>query len=275
ENRQVVLVGHAVFAVGVFSFLQQLIKNLDGVFVFPLGLVNDRDVVLHFQGIGHDRGGFLQRFQGLIEFPVAAIDLGNAHVSLRIRGIGIGNDFVLFQSGVGLAIVHQVLGQAADRIQIIVVELGGAAIGVDRLLIVLLLLVGEAQGGEQLGGARTLRYRAQHLQSAGGVAFFVVKISQRGDGFFRIGLYVYCRLEFAFRLQKLVVEPVQAPQQQVVFHALGIKLQDVLGFEDGIANAAGLSVQFGESGVQVIGSGIVVDGQPVLFNRLIGVVGTP
>src|SRR5664279_422556 len=317
KNRPVVLVGHAIFAVGVFGFLQQLIKNLDGVFVFSLGLVNDRNVVLHFQGIRYDRGGFLQRFQCLIEFPVTAIDLGNAHVGLRVRGIGIGNDFVLLQSGVGLAIVHQVLGQAANRIQIIVVELSGAAIGVNRLLIVFLLLVGEPQGGVQLGGARTLWNGAQHLERAGGVAFFVVKISQRGYGFFRIGLYVYCRLEFAFRLQKLVVEPIQAAQQQVVFYALGIELhnllilldrqlqnflrlrpglhiaegtqidaaqqtarlqivaialQDVLGFEHGIANAASLGVQFGESGIQVVGSGIVVDRQPILFNRLIGVV---
>ena len=150
----VILVGNGVFVFGVLGLLQQLGQDLDCVVVFPLSFVDDRDVVLHFQRIGNDGRGFLQRIHGLIELAVAAIDFGNAHIGLRIGGISLNDDFVLFQRGIGLAVVHQILRQAAHRIQIVVIQFGGLAISVNRLLVVLLLLVGVAQRGVQLGGAR-------------------------------------------------------------------------------------------------------------------------
>src|ERR1035438_906962 len=61
---------------------------------------------------------------------------------------------------------------------------------------------------------------------------------------------------------------VDTAQQAARLQVVAVALQDVLGFEDCIANAAGLGVQFGESGVQVIRGRIVLDRQPILINRL-------
>ena len=198
EHRAIVLVGNAVFAVGVFGLLQQLVEDLDRVVVLALRLVDDGDVVLHLQRIGHDRSGLLQRFQRLIELAVAAIDLRNAHVGLRIRRIGIGDHLVLFQRGVGLAIVHQVLGQAANGIQIVVVQFGGSG---DRRRSPSCSLSAARRCNPERSTAwpcaRSRESRSAPASAAIGIAFFVVEIGQRGDGLFRIGLYLDRRLELA------------------------------------------------------------------------------
>src|ERR1019366_1001256 len=68
---------------------------------------------------------------------------------------------------------------------------------------------------------------------------------------------------------------IDAAQQAACLQVVAVALQDVLGLQDRIANAASLGVQFGESGIQVIGSGIVVNRQPILFNRLVGIISAP
>jgi hypothetical protein len=40
---------------------------------------------------------------------------------LRVLRIGVGNDFVLVERGLGLAIVLEVLGQPANRIKVVAV----------------------------------------------------------------------------------------------------------------------------------------------------------
>ena len=54
---------------------------------------------------------------------------------------------------------------------------------------------------------------------------------------------------------------------------VAVALQDVLGFEDSVANAAGAGVKLRQGGVQVIGVRIVLDGETIFVNRLVGVVG--
>src|ERR1700735_4394457 len=51
---------------------------------------------------------------------------------------------------------------------------------------------------------------------------------------------------------------------------VGIALDDVLGFEHGIADAARFDVKFGEAGGEELGRGIGLDGEPVFFHGLIG-----
>ena len=60
------------------------IQDLDGVIVLTLRFVDDGDVVLDFQRVRHNRVGLLQRVQSLIKLAVAAIDFGDAHISLRV-----------------------------------------------------------------------------------------------------------------------------------------------------------------------------------------------
>ena len=80
-------------------------------------------------------------------------------------------------------------------------------------------------------------------------------------------LRLRARLHVAERAQ------INTAQQTTRFQVVAVALQDVLGFQHGVANAAGLGVEFRQAGVQVVGSRIVLDGQPVLFNRLVGIVG--
>ncbi len=165
--------------------------------------------------------------------PLLAVDLGHPEVGLRILGIRVGNDFVLLQSGVGLAIIHQVLGQAADRVQIVPVEFNRLPVGGDRVLVLLLLFVGVAESRVQFGRAGRVRDGTQHFAGASGVALFVVQIGQSGDRFFGIGLQLDRGLEFALRLLQIVVQPVEAAQQKVVVHVVGLDLDDLFVLLDG------------------------------------------
>src|SRR5208283_3257113 len=138
EYGAVVLVRNAVLAVSMLGLLKQLVESGDGVVILALRLVNDRNVVLHLKRVRTDGSGFLQRFHRLVELPTAPVDLGDAHVGLRVRRVLVGDDLVLLQRRLGLAVVHKVLCQAAHGIEVVLVQLGGAAIGVDRLFVFLL-----------------------------------------------------------------------------------------------------------------------------------------
>ncbi len=54
---------------------------------------------------------------------------------------------------------------------------------------------------------------------------------------------------------------------------VAVALQDVLGFENGIANAPGAGVKLRQGGVQVVGIRIVLNGEAIFVNRFVGVVG--
>src|SRR5260370_1285909 len=85
---------------------------------------------------------FVQR---LLELTGAAVDLRHAQVSLRIFWIAVDDDLVLVERSVELAIVQQVLRQATDRIQIVMVEFGGLLVGANRLFVLFFLFVGVGQ----------------------------------------------------------------------------------------------------------------------------------
>ena len=63
---------------------------------------------------------------------------------------------------------------------------------------------------------------------------------------------------------------INSAQQLVRFQILGIALDDVLGFEHGVANPAGLNVKFGKSGGQEFRRRVGVDGQAVFLNGFVG-----
>ena len=90
--------------------------------------------------------------------------------------------------GVELAVVQQVLGEAANGVEIVAIENDGVTIGVDGVLVVLALLVGSAESGIELGGTRGIRNRTENFERVRSVAFVGVEHGQRGDGFFRAGI---------------------------------------------------------------------------------------
>jgi hypothetical protein len=101
-------------------------------------------------------------------------------------------------------------------------------VGVDGFLVLLLLFVGIAQSRIHLGRAPVVGHRAQHLHGAVGIALFVVEVSEGGDRFFRIRLQLHRCLELALSLAEIVVQPVQAAEEQVVVHVVRLDLDDLL-----------------------------------------------
>ena len=69
-----------------------------------------------------------------IELALLAINLRDAHIGLRIFRIRIGDYFVLFERRIGLAIVQKILGQPANRIQIVAIQFNRVPVGIDRFL---------------------------------------------------------------------------------------------------------------------------------------------
>lgn len=53
------------------------------------------------------------------------------------------------------------------------------------------------------------------------VAFIRVKHGERGYGFFGVGIDLNGDLEFTLCFLKVVVQPIEAAQQQVIVHASG------------------------------------------------------
>ncbi len=67
--------------------------------------------------------------------------------------------------------------------------------------------------------------------------------------------------------QRTQVDPAQ---QLVGFQVVGIALENVLGFEDGITNTPGLGVELSQRGSQILGSRVGVDRQPVFLDGFVG-----
>ena len=65
---------------------------------------------------------------------------------------------------------------------------------------------------------------------------------------------------------------INAAEKLVGFEILGIALDDVLRFFDGVGDASGLDVEFGEAGGQEFRRGIGFDGETVFFRGLGGQV---
>jgi hypothetical protein len=61
---------------------------------------------------------------------------------------------------------------------------------------------------------------------------------------------------------------VNPAEQLVGFDIVGVALDDVLGFEDGVANASGLDVELGEAGGEELGRRIGLNGEPIFFQSL-------
>ena len=214
-------------------FFTQILQQLDRVVVTSLRLVDRGHAVGNVHGVGNQGVGFLQVFERQIVLALAAIDLGDAHVGLRVFGIRVGDDFVLFERGVELAVVEQVFGEAANGVEIVAVENDGVLVGVDGALVILALLVGRAEGGVELGGARGVGNGAQNFQSVRRVAFVGVEHGQRGDGFFGAGIELDRGLEFGFGLLQIVVQAIEAAEQKVIVDAVGIELDDLFVLIDG------------------------------------------
>ena len=172
-------------------------------------LINRSDVVRYLNRVLHHGLGLFQIFQRQIELSGLAINLRHLQISLRIFRIGIGDNLVLLERSVGLTIIHQVLGQAPDGVEVVTIEFNCPLVSIDGILVLLLLLVGITKRGIQLGRTRRVGDGSQHLGSAVGVSFLVVEIRKRGDRFLGIRLHLDRDLELVLRFLQVVVEAVK------------------------------------------------------------------
>ena len=196
-------------------------------------MIYARDVVGHLVRIRNQRFGFLQVFERQIVLPAAQIDVAHADVSFSIFRVGIGDDLVLLERGIGLAIVHQVLRQAADGIEIVAILFNRMPVGIDRLLVLFLLFVGVAERRIQASGAGRIRNRAQDFGGARGVALIVIEVGQHGHGLLGIGLQLDRRLKLALGLDEVVVHFIQTAEQKMVIHTVGLDPHHLFVLLDG------------------------------------------
>ena len=134
----------------------------------------------------------------------------------------------MLEGSIELPVIQQVLRQAADGIQVVVVEFRRLTVRGNSVLILLLLLVGIRERRVKLGGTRGIGHCGQHIHGTLGVSLFVIEVGQHGRGFFRIGLQLYRRAELCFRLLQIVVQPAQEPEQKVIVNALRLQADDLL-----------------------------------------------
>src|SRR5580704_10645137 len=65
---------------------------------------------------------------------------------------------------------------------------------------------------------------------------------------------------------------INASQQFVCRQIRRIALDDVLGLDHSVTNAAGLGIEFGKTGSEVLGSGIGINGSAIFLDRFAGQV---
>src|SRR5262249_24363549 len=68
---------------------------------------------------------------------------------------------------------------------------------------------------------------------------------------------------------------VNSPQKLVGFQVVGIALDDLLSFENGVAYAASAVVDVSQSGIQVLRRRVGGNRQPVFLDGLVGVLAAP
>jgi len=83
------------------------------------------------------------------------------------------------------------------------------------------------------------------------------------DGQFQNTLRPVARLHVAQRAQ------IDSSEQAAGFEIIGIALENVLGFDDRVADTAGSRVKFGQAGGQVLGRGIGLNSETVFLDRLV------
>ena len=84
---------------------------------------------------------------------------------MRVLWIGFDHLLILRERSLSLAVIQKVLRHAANGIEIVLVEVNRLFVGGNRVLIVVLLLVGISKNAVQLGRALVLGQRIQSCDS--------------------------------------------------------------------------------------------------------------
>ena len=229
EDRAIVTIGLAGtdFA-ALLGFLQKILQQFGRFVIASLRLVDGSHAVGNFGRVRNQGISVLQIFQRQIVLRLPPVDFCNANVSLRVLGIRVGDDFVLFERSLELAIIQIIFGQTADCVQIVAVEHDRVLVRINRVFVFLALFVRGPECGIQLGRARRVGNRAQNLERMRRIALIGIEHRQCGDRLFRIGVDLDRGVQLGFRLLHVVAQTVQASEQQVIVYALRIELHDLL-----------------------------------------------
>ena len=286
--------------------------------IFTLGFQDHGFGVGDLHRIRDQRFSLLEVFQRHIKLAHAPVNFGDPQRGGCVFGVRFLNSQILLQRRIRLAIVSQVLGEAAKRIQVIVIKSNGLPEGGNGVLVILLLLVGITEGRVNLGRARCIRNCLQHFSGLLIVALFVINVGQGSDCVLRTGIQPGGGLHLRLSFGKFLTEKVEPAELQVVvtavrlnldngfvlldgqfqqflglrsglhvaqrtqinaaqklsgFQIIGVAPDDVSRFLDSITDAAGLSVEFSQSGIQIFRGRIILDGQAIFFDGLGGILG--
>ena len=120
-------------------------QHVDCVVVAAERVVDERFVVGQLERIGRQRLGLLEGLERVVIMSLAALNLGDMNLRLRILRLGRDDVVEHLERLVQLAVGEQSVGQAALGVEIVGVEIERAMVGGDRILVLLQLLVAGAQ----------------------------------------------------------------------------------------------------------------------------------
>ena len=207
-------------------------QNIRCLAVLAQRVVDQRLVVAQFQRVLHLRLRLLQRRQRLVVVALAALDLGDADLRLRVRRVRRHQPVERLKRLIQLAVHQQCSRQPALGIGIVRVDLQRAAIGRRGLLRLLQLVVAGRQS--ELDPRRPVchRHRRESVDRALRVPLLAVQRRHPQHNLLGVGIDLLRGLELCLRLGGVVVERVELAQQQLGLQVGRLQARDGLVLGD-------------------------------------------
>ena len=131
---------------------------------------------------------FLHGRQRFFVFALAAENFADVNDGAGILRVGFRDLPIFLESFIELIVVEQCLGQRPQVVRVFGVEIGGALVGINRVLGSLQLVVDRPERELHLGRALGHWDRLDDFCSVGKIAVLGIEAGEIEDHFFRIGI---------------------------------------------------------------------------------------
>ena len=157
-----------------------------------------------------------------------------------------------FESFFELVVIEESAGQAALGVDVVGIEIAGAAVGGDGFLVLVELIVAGAESELDAGAAVVDGHGAEYVGGALGVALLAVEARHVEDDLFGVGVDLLRGLELLFSLGGVVIEAVELAEEETGLYVVGLELGELLVFGDGkLEHLAGLRVLHVSEGAEI------------------------